>query len=141
MISHELKNIIEQLKEKGKMSFLEGNTKEQILLFEKKNNFKFPSKYIEWLEFSDGGEFYLPAGVQLYGITHKPLIDVNCADRPDEKYVVIGTLSTGDPILCDSESENISIYNQAAGTIEEDEIYKDFFAFLKDLDNLLGMGG
>lgn len=140
MISEELKSIIEDLQEKGKMAFLEGATDEQIALFEKENTIKFPSKYREWLQYSDGGECYLPAGVQFYGVTHKPLLDVNCDDRPDRKYIVIGALSTGDPILCEKDSEQISIYNQQDGTIEEDEIYSDFFAFLRDLYDLLGIG-
>lgn len=39
-----------------------------------------PSKFKEWLLFSDGGECFLPAGIQLYGVAHKPLIDVNDND-------------------------------------------------------------
>ena len=31
--------------------------------------------------FSDGGEFFLPAGVQMYGVAHKPLINVKEDDR------------------------------------------------------------
>ena len=31
--------------------------------------------------------------------------------------------------------------NQAAGRIEDDEIYDDFTAFLNDLYDLLGIGG
>lgn len=141
MVSDELKNIVEQLKKKGIMSFIEGASEEQISLFEKENDIKLPSKYKQWLEFSDGGECFLPAGVQFYGIAHKPLIDVNCDERPEKKYIVIGALSTGDPILCTKEGELISIYNKEAGTIEEDEIYTDFFAFLNDLYALLGIGG
>ena len=54
----------------------------------------------------------MPAGVQFYGVTHKPLINVDCNDRPDDPYVVIGALDTGDPILFKKGSEQISIYNQ-----------------------------
>lgn len=49
--------------------------------------------------FSDGGELFLPAGVQLYGIEHRPIIDVNDDSRPSEEFVVIGALASGDPIL------------------------------------------
>ena len=83
----------------------------------------------------------MPAGVQFYGITHKPLINVDCSDRPDDSYVVSGALDIGDPILFKKGSEQISIYNQEAGQIEDDEIYDDFFAFLIDLCNLLGIEG
>lgn len=141
MISNELNNIVTQIKQQGKMNFLAGATENQIEEFEKKNNLKLPLKYREWLLFSDGGEFFLPAGVQMYGVAHKPIIDVSEDDRPNENYVVIGALASGDPILCEKSGELISIYNHEAGIIESDEIYKDFFAFLNDLHEMLGIGG
>ena len=141
MISEELKAIVNNFKEQGKMDFLDETTEEKILAFEKENCVTLPSKYIEWLLFSDGGELFLPAGVQLYGVEHKPLIDVNDNSRPSEDYVVIGALASGDPILFKKDSEKIAIYNQVAGKIEDDEIYDDFFAFLNDLYDLLGIGG
>ncbi|WP_418202897.1 SMI1/KNR4 family protein [Anaerotignum faecicola] len=141
MISEELKAIVDKFKEQGKMNFLDEITEEKILVFEKENEVTFPSRYKEWLLFSDGGELFLPAGIQLYGVEHKPLIDVNDNSRPNEDYVVIGALASGDPILFEKDSEKIAIYNQAAGRIEDDEIYDDFFAFLNDLYDLLGIGG
>ena len=140
MISDELKNILEKINVQVKMSFFEGATKEQISDFENENSIVLPIQYKEWLEYSDGGEFFLPAGVQLYGVVHKPVIDVNDSDRPNEEYVVIGALAFGDPILCKKEGEQIVIYNHEAGRIEEDEIYQDFYAFLSDLYELLGIG-
>ena len=141
MLSEELKLIIGALETQGKMAFLEATTEEKIADFEKEKGVTLPSKYKEWLLFSDGGELFLPAGVQLYGIEHKPLIDVNDNSRPSEDYVVIGALASGDPILFKKDSEKIAIYNQAEGKIEDDEIYDDFFAFLNDLYDLLGIGG
>ena len=141
MIQDELKTIIDQLQEQGKMSFLEKTTEEKITSFEKENSVTLPSKYKEWLLYSDGGEFFLPAGVQLYGVEHKPLINVNDDSRPNDNYIVIGALATGDPVLFKKDSEEIAIYNQEAEKIEQDEIYDDFIAFLKDLYNLLGIGG
>ena len=140
MISDELKVIIEMLKNNGTMDFFEPATEEQVSEFEKNNNFKFPTHYKEWLLYSDGGECYLPVGVQFYGVAHKPLIDVNDNSRPDDRYVVIGALPTGDPILIKKDSERVSIYNQEAGRIEDDEVYDDFFAFLNDLYDILGIG-
>lgn len=140
MVSDELSSIIEQLKKQGQMSFCQPVTKEQIAEFEQKNGFSLPKKYREWLLFSDGGECFLPAGVQFYGISHKPIINVDDNDRPDDSYVVIGALSTGDPVLCKKSEEEISIYNHEAGRIEDDEKYKDFFEFLNDLYDLLGIG-
>ena len=141
MISEELKAIIDKLNGQGKMVFLEAATEEQISQFEESHKVKLPEKYKEWLQHSDGGDCFLPAGVQLYGVAHKPLIDVDCNDRPADSYVVIGALNTGDPVLFKKESEQISIYNQEAGQIEEDELYGDFFAFLNDLYDLLGIEG
>ena len=141
MISNELNTIVTQIKQQGKMSFLAGATENQIEEFEKKHNLRLPLKYREWLLFSDGGEFFLPAGVQMYGVAHKPIIDVSEDDRPNDNYVVIGALASGDPILCEKRGERISIYNHEAGVIESDEIYEDFFAFLIDLHEILGIGG
>lgn len=140
MISDELKSIIEQLKTQGRMSFSDGASEEQIVTFEQENDMKLPSKYREWLIFSDGGEFFLPGGVQMYGVAHKPLIDTKNNDKPNENYIVIGSLASGDPILCEKTGERISIYNQGAGRIEEDETYPDFFSFLNHLYDLLGIG-
>ena len=123
------------------MNFCKETTENKILEFEKEHNIKLPAKYKEWLLFSDGGEFFLPAGIQLYGIENKPTIDVDNNDRPSEEYIVIGALAPGDPILCEKAGEKIAIYNQEAGRIEDDEIYDDFIAFLNDLYNLLGIGG
>lgn len=140
MISEELKAIVAKFKEQGKMNFLDETTEEKILAFEKEKEITLPLKYKEWLLFSDGGELFLPAGIQLYGVEHKPLIDENDTSRPSEDYVVIGALASGDPILSKKGSEKIAIYNQAAGRIEDDEIYDDFIAFLKGLYDLLGIG-
>lgn len=100
-----------------------------------------PVKYREWLLLFDGGECFLPAGAQLYGVAHKPLIDVEDSDRPSDKYVVIGALASGDPIVFEKNKENISIYNHETGRIEDDEIYDDFYLFLKYMYDMRGIGG
>lgn len=140
MISDELKEIIDQIEEQGRMSFLEAATEEQIEKFEKENDIKLPEQYKEWLQFSDGGELYLPAGIQLYGVAHKPLIDKDDNDRPDDKYIVIGRLASGDPVLLMNNQEKIYVYDHEAGEFDEELTYDDFFAFLNDLYDLLGIG-
>lgn len=140
MISNELQQIVDRFKEQGKMAFREAATQESIYTFEKENGITLPVKYKEWLLFSDGGEFFLPAGIQIYGVAHKPVINVKSNDRPSDDYIVIGTLASGDPILCEKTGEKIAIYNQEAGRIEDDEICDDFIAFLNDLYDLLGIG-
>lgn len=141
MISDELKRIFDEFSNQDDMFFLDGATEGQIDEFERKNNIKLPHQYREWLLLSDGGEFFLPAGIQLYGVAHKPAIDVNENDRPSNNYTVIGTLATGDPILIEEESEQIVIYNHETGEIEDDETYPNFVAFLNDLSEMLGIGG
>ena len=140
MISDELKAIKDWLIENGKMNFLEGAKEEEISNFENNNEIRFPKKFKEWLLFCDGGEFFLPAGIQLYGVAHKPLINVKDNDRPDDSYIVIGSLASGDPVLCQKDSEKISIFDHEAGSIDDELIYDDFFAFLTDLYDLLGIG-
>ena len=141
MVSDELKQLVNKFNEQGEMNFCKETTENKILEFEKEHNIKLPAKYKEWLLFSDGGEFFLPAGIQLYGIENKPTIDVDNNDRPSVEYIVISALASGDPILCEKAGEKIAIYNPEAGRIEDDEIYDDFIAFLNDLYNLLGIGG
>lgn len=99
MISKKLQKIIDTIRTQGEMHYLDAVTEEQIVDFEEKHGIKLPIKYREWLLFSDGGELFLPAGVQFYGIEHKPVIDVEDTDRPDDSYIVIGALASGDPIV------------------------------------------
>lgn len=139
MLSEELKEVVNQLNSQGEMSFLEAATVEQIVDFEKAKDIVLPKGYKEWLKFSDGGELFLPAGAQFYGVANKPLIDVDDEDKPDDTYLVIGALCTGDPILCQKDSERISIYNHEDGTIEDDETYENFLTFLADMPEILGI--
>ena len=140
MISEKLKAIVDRLSEQGKMAFLEGATEEQIGHFEKEHEVFLPAKYKEWLQYSDGGEFFLPAGLQLYGVAHKPLIDVEDNDRPNDNYIVIGALASGDPVLCEKSGERIAIFDNETGSIDDELVYDDFYALLNDLYDLLGIG-
>lgn len=141
MAADELKVIESKLKEQGKMLFPSAATEEQITEFERNHGIALPQKYKEWLLIHDGGEFYLPAGVQMYGVAHKPFIDVNDNDRPNDNYIVIGALATGDPILCEKAKAQISIYNHEDARIESDEVFSDFSVFLTSLNDFLGIGG
>jgi hypothetical protein len=141
MTINELSAIINRLKTKGEMRFEPQATESQIIEFEKTTGAALPEAYKEWLLFSDGGECYLPAGIQLYGVAHKPIIDINDNDRPDENYIVIGALASGDPIVCEKGNERISLYNREAGKIESDEVYINFVDFLNNLEEVLGIGG
>ena len=139
MISGELHKIIDTISAHGEMNFLEPTTEDNIVAFEKKHDIRLPTKYKEWLLYSDGGEIFLPAGIQFYGVEHKPVIDVE-DDRLDDSYIVIGALTSGDPVVFKKEEERISIYNLEDDRIEDDETYEDFYAFLNDTYNMLGIG-
>ena len=140
MISEELKKIIDTISTQGEMNFLEATTEEKIVAFEMEHNIKLPTEYREWLLFSDGGEIFLPAGIQFYGVEHNPIIDIEDDDRPDDSYIVIGALASGDPIVFKKTEERISIYNLEDDRIEDDETYEDFYAFLNDTYDMLGIG-
>jgi len=139
-VSNDPEAIADLLRSQGQMSLVAPATKALIRDFEVERGFQLPSQLKEWLLVSDGGDFFLPAGFQLRGVAHLPLIDVDDPDRPDEGYMVIGTLASGDPVLCEKSSERISIYNHEAGRIEDDEIFDDFFAFLNGLASVVGIG-
>lgn len=140
MISKELEKIIDTISVQGEMRFLSATTKEYIALFEKEHNIMLPKKYKEWLLFSDGGECFLPAGIQFYGVEHKPIIDIKDDDRPDDSYIVIGTLASGAPIVFKNAKERISVFNHEDNRIEDNETYEDFYAFLNDMYDILEIG-
>ena len=64
------------------MIFPEAATDENTLEFEKNNSITLPLSFKEWLRLHDGGEFYLPGGVQIDGAAHSLWIDVANDDRP-----------------------------------------------------------
>ena len=138
MISEKFQKIISTTNTQGQIYPQKPATKEDIAAFEKKHDIKLPTKYREWLLFSDGGEIFPPAGIQLYGVKHKPIIDMEDKDGPDDSYVVIGSLASGDPIVFKKTEERISIYNLENGQIEDDETYEDFNAFLNNIHGIVG---
>lgn len=139
-MSSESEAVADLLRSQGQMSFVEPTTNTVIGAFEAAHDLRLPSQLKQWLLVSDGGDFFLPAGLQLRGVAHLPLIDVDDPDRPDDSYIVIGTLSSGDPVLCERSSERISIYNHEDARIEADETFADFFTFLTSLAAVVGIG-
>ena len=137
---NQVQEISELLQSQGKMSFPDGASEENIESFEKSNNIKFPAQYREWLLFADGGNLFLPAGLQLYGVKHKPIINLDEKDKPDENYVVAGRMSWGEPIVFKKGSEEFAIYDHETGEIDDEVRYDGFFDFLKGLYDLLGIG-
>ena len=135
----ELSSIINKLKEQGKMNFMPKATDDHIYRFEKINSVILPSQYKAWLLFSDGGDLFLPAGVQLYGVSHLPLIDVNNKYVPNNRYIVIGALASGDQIIFSKGEDQVSIFNHETEKINYNESFADFFTFLTNLSEFLGL--
>ena len=133
------KTILDSYKKIGVIRLQPGAKKSQIATFEKKEGLHFSNQLKTWFRLSDGGELFLPAGVQFYGVCHKPVIDPHDTGAPDDSFVVIGSLANGDPVIWKKNSEQIAIYNKNAGRIEEDEIYEDMISFFKDIPALLGV--
>ena len=138
---NEIQPAVNELSRTKSLDSVEAATEREISMFEETHGVVLPAQYKQWLLLTDGGECFPPAGVQFYGVAHKPLIDGREDGRPGEDYVVIGALATGDPILFKKGEEGVSIYNQEAGIIEDDERYDSFLAFLEDLENILGLEG
>ncbi len=131
-----LQEIIASLKSKSEMRFLPGVTQKRIEAFEKNNGLLLTNQYREWLQFSDGGELFPPAGVQLYGIAHRPVIESD--EEIGKQYVVIGSLASGDPIVSVKGTETVAIYNREKNRFEPDEQYDDFVSFLTNFREILG---
>ncbi len=141
MDTNEAKTLAEELLAQSKdMKFLDAATEEQIAEFEKSKGIALPSKLKEWLMYADGGCFFLPGGVQIYGVAHKPFINVEDKDKPDDNYIVIGRMSWGEPVVYKKGEEEIDIYDHETGVIDADVRYEDFYAFLRGLYDLLGIG-
>ncbi len=134
-----LNALFDELIESGKLIPLEGATEEEISDFEKKYGVSLPPQYREWLLLTDGGDLCQPAGIQLYGVAHSPLINPNDSSRPNSRYLVVGALCTGDPILLEEQKGNVAIYNLEARLIEEEESYGSLIDFLGDLGGILGL--
>ena len=138
---NEAKALAEMLLKQSKdMRFPEAAAEEQINEFEKSNGIKLPVKLKEWLRYADGGNFFLPGGAQIYGVAHKPFINMEDVDRSDDNYIVIGRMSWGEPVVFKKGEEEIDIYDHEIGEINDDVRYEDFFAFLNGLYDLLGLG-
>lgn len=133
-----LKLLFESIKSQGEMCFCDGAKEEEIVSFENENSVKLPMKYREWLRLSDGGELFLPAGLQLYGVKHKPIIEADIENRPSEGYFTIGVFAWGDPVLIKRNDETISVFNHEAGAIED--TFEDFEVFMDRLYDYLGAG-
>jgi hypothetical protein len=105
------------------MEFEPGAIDEEIRQFEKNNDISLPELVKEWLRFTDGCCLFNTT-VQLYGISHKPYIDIN-PSAIEGDYIEIGAFRFGDPICIVSNSQAIFQYGESV--IE----YADFKKFLE----------
>lgn len=89
---------------------------------------RLPDQYKEWLSYSDGGEIFPPTGIQLYGVSHKPLINW-------QKNKVAGSFANGDVIAF--RGDEVIVISCETGDVTGK--YPDFFSFLKALPDILGL--
>jgi len=134
-----MKGIIERFKELPGMSFIPAASEEEITIWEKENGVALPPDYREWLKFSDGGEIFIP-GMQLYGVTHKPLLSY--FNRPEERETlpeelyVLGEFGFGD-YLCFVRGED-AIVQWDHENWDEFMRWDSFKDFLPDAEEMFG---
>ena len=139
MISEEMCALEKRFSQRDDMRFPEAATEEDVATFEKNKDITLPCSFKEWLSLHDGGEFYLPGGVQIYGVAHKPFINIMDKDRPEGDYVVIGRMSWGEPVVFKKGDEEVAIYDHETGVIDDEVRYDSFLSFLNGLYDLLGI--
>lgn len=129
-MERKLELALKKIEETGRISLKAPATKEEIDAFKKTNEVCLPEQLSEWLMISDGGDLLLPAGVQLYGVSHKPFIEMDERVIPKDRGIVIGAMANGDPVVCFFEDGRVAIYDNEAGCFDEDEVFpclEDFF--------------
>ena len=109
--------------EEDNMEFFPGAGDDEILQFERDNNFTLPEQVKEWLRFTDGCCLF-DTTIQLYGVAHKPIIDTS-PKGVTEDYVRIGGFNFGDLVCISKNSPKIIQYGETQ--IE----YEDFREFLE----------
>ena len=109
------------------MEFFAGATDDEIAQFEVNNGVKFPELVKEWLRFTDGCNMFNI--VQLYGVSHKPFIEIKPEGVPGE-YIGIGALCFGDAVCFLEDSPKIIRYGE---TIIEYENFIEFLEYIIEL--------
>ena len=114
------------------MEFSPGTTEKAIADFESINKISFPKLVKNWLKYTDGCCLF-NSTVQLYGVAHTPLVDVN-PKGVTSGFVEIGAFNYGDSICFVSGQEAIFLCGE---TVIE---YKNFEEFLEYVIEI-GAGG
>lgn len=131
---------LDALQRYGRIRLAPGASEEELAGFEAAAGLRLPAPYREWLRLSDGGLLFPPAGLQLYGVAHEPLLSPAAQDCP-EGHLMAGTMPYGDPVLMEKGSGRFMLYNQETGEIAPEESFPDFGSFLDRLPALLGLEG
>ncbi len=139
MTSQEWEAKFAELGKYGRIKTMPWASLEDISRFEEMHGIRLPQQYREWLQYTDGGILFPPAGVQLYGVAHKPLLSFSKEECPDSMYVAAGAMPYGDPVLFEKKSGRFMIFNREAQSFDPKETFPDFVAFLDQLPALLGL--
>ena len=109
-----------------------GATDAEISEFERSNGAVLPVSFRSWLEISDGGRLFLPEGIELYGVVHPPLLELDDPYTPEGGWLVVGMMPDTDLVLVSLTGEATVVYNREGGTFDDAVRYGDFLAFLED---------
>ena len=110
-----------------------GATDAEISEFERSNGVVLPVSFRSWLEISDGGRLFFPEGIELYGVVHPPLLELDDPYTPEGGWLVVGMMPDTDLVLVSLKGEATVVYNREGGTFDDAVCYGDFLAFLEDI--------
>ena len=51
---------------------------------------------------------------------YKPLINIEDNDRPDDNYIVVGALASGEPVLFKKNEEKFYVYDHDSKELDDD---------------------
>jgi len=114
------------------MEFNKSATEKEIAEFEKRNKVVFTEAVKGWLKYTDGCRLF-DGTIQLYGVAHTPLIEIN-PKGVEDGFIEIGAFNYGDSICIKNEKSTIFLCGET--TIE----YNDFEDFLEYVIEI-GEGG
>jgi len=119
------------------MRFKPGADAGAVEKYEQAAGITIPASYREWLDFSDGGEIFVP-GTEFYGVNADERFSLYSENDPkarevfslDASMLIVGQLNFGDLVCLDVNSGEIIQWDH-----ELDEEYlrwTDIFSFIED---------
>ena len=110
------------------MEFNRGATEKEIANFENKNRFAFSESVKDWLKYTDDCCLF-DSIVQLYGVVHTPLIEVN-PEGAQGGFIEIGAFNYGDSVCIASGQSKIFVCGE---TIIEHKNFEEFLGYVIEI--------